>query len=58
MRLASGAENLQAITEFGRASGVDIGLFESAFQTFQDATRAGHGVNLAAIFEILKQSPG
>ncbi len=58
LRLASGAENLRAIAEFGRGSRVDTRLFETALETFQDAARDGHGVNLAAIFEILKQPSG
>ena len=55
LRLASGAENLHAITEFGRTIGVDTDLFESALRTMTASAAAGHGTNLAAVFEALKQ---
>lgn len=55
LRLASGAENLQAITEFGQTSGVNTDLFESALRTFNASAAAGHGTNLAAIFETVKR---
>ena len=55
LRLASGTEALAAITEFGDSMGVDVKLFQSALSTFQDAIEADAGVNLAAIFEVLKQ---
>ena len=55
LRLASGAQNLQAITEFGQASGVDTDLFESALRTLNASAEAGHGTNLAAVFEAVKR---
>jgi hypothetical protein len=55
LRLASGAENLQAITEFGRTSGVDTDLFESVLRTLNSSVAAGHGTNLAAVFEAVKR---
>jgi 3-hydroxyisobutyrate dehydrogenase-like beta-hydroxyacid dehydrogenase len=55
LRLATGAQNLQAITEFGRASGVDTGLFEAALRTLNASVVAGHGTNLAAVFESVKR---
>ena len=54
LRLATGAENLRAIVEFGRASGVDTDLFDAALRTFDASTAADHGTNLAAIFEAVK----
>ena len=51
LRLASGAENLQALTEFGRTRGVNADLFESALRTLNASADAGHGTNLAAVFE-------
>lgn len=57
LRLASGAENLRAIAEFGQASGVDTGLFDAALRTFDASAAAGHGTNLAAIFEAVKSQP-
>ena len=55
VRLASGAANVQAIIEFGRTSGVDTDLFESAVRTLNASAAAGHGTNLAAVFEALKR---
>jgi 3-hydroxyisobutyrate dehydrogenase-like beta-hydroxyacid dehydrogenase len=57
LRLASGADNLRAIAEFGRASGVDTGLFDAALRTFDVSAAEGHGTNLAAIFEAVKRQP-
>lgn len=58
LRLGSGAENLRAIAEFGRGSGVDVGLVDTALRVFDDAASAGHGVNLASIFETLRTPSG
>jgi hypothetical protein len=55
LRLASGAEALHAITEFGRTSGVDTDLFESVLRTLNASAAAGHGPNLAAVFEAVKR---
>ncbi len=55
LRLASGAQNLQAITEFGRASGVDTDLFEAALRTLNASVAADHGTNLVAVFEAVKR---
>lgn len=55
LRLASGAATLQAITEFGRTSGVNTDLFESALRTLNASVAAGHGPNLAAVFEAVKR---
>jgi len=55
LRLASGAEALQAITEFGRTSGVNTDLFESVLRTLNASAAAGHGPNLAAVFETVKR---
>ena len=55
LRLATGAQTLQAITEFGRTSGVNTDLFESALRTMKAAVAAGHGPNLAAVFEAVKR---
>ena len=57
LRLASGAENLQAIVDFGREAGVDTGLFESALTSIRAAADEDVGINLAATFEVLR-SPG
>ena len=58
LSLASGAENLQAITEFGRTSGVNTDLFESVLRTLNASVAAGHGPNLAAVFESVKRQQG
>jgi hypothetical protein len=58
LRLATGAENLQAIVDFGRSNGVDTGLFESVLQMLNASATAGDGTNLAAVFEAVKQQPG
>ena len=55
LRLVTGAQNLQAIAEFGQASGVDTDLFESALRTMNESVTAGHGTNLAAVFEAVKR---
>lgn len=55
LRLASGAENLRAVADFGRQSGVDTGLFDEALETLDVAIAADRGVNLAAIFEELRR---
>ena len=55
LRLATGADNLRAIADFGRQSGVDTRLIETAVRTLDEANKAGHGVNLAAIFETLRK---
>jgi hypothetical protein len=55
LRLATGAQNLQAITEFGQASGVDTDLFGSVLRTLNASVAAGDGTNLAAVFEAVKQ---
>ena len=57
LRLATGAQNLQAITEFGRSSGVDTDLFEAALRTLNASAAADHGTNLAAVFEAVKRQP-
>lgn len=54
LRLTSGVDNLRAIAEFGRRGGVDVGLFESALRTMTASAEAGHGSNLAAVFESVK----
>jgi hypothetical protein len=54
LRLASGAENLISIAEFLRDRGVDIGIVDEALRVFEEAASAGHGVNLASIFETLR----
>ncbi len=54
LRLASGAENLSSIADFGRGRGVDVGLVDAALRVFDEAASAGHGVNLASIFETLR----
>ncbi|MGY9072870.1 MAG: imine reductase family protein [Acidimicrobiales bacterium] len=54
LRLASGAENLQSISDFGRQVGVETDAFEVAGRTFTSASEAGHGVNVAAAFETLR----
>jgi hypothetical protein len=55
LRLASGAENLEAIIEFGRQAGVDTGLFERALHSFRAAADQDMGVNLAATYEVLRR---
>ena len=55
LRLATGADNLRAIADFGRQSGVDTRLIETAVRTLDEATEAGHGINLAAVFETLRK---
>lgn len=55
LRLPSGAENLEAIAEFGGTSGVNTDLFESALRTLNASAAAGHGPNLTAVFEAVKQ---
>jgi 3-hydroxyisobutyrate dehydrogenase-like beta-hydroxyacid dehydrogenase len=55
LRLASGAENLEAIIEFGRQAGVDTGLFERALHSFRAAADQDVGVNLAATYEVLRR---
>lgn len=55
LRLASGAENLEAIITFGQQAGVETSLFESALSSFQAAAEQDNGVNLAATFEVLRQ---
>lgn len=55
LRLASGAENLEAIIEFGREAGVDTGLFERALHSFRAAADQDVGVNLAATYEVLRR---
>lgn len=55
LRLASGAENLEAIIEFGSRAGVDTGLFERALHSFRAAADQDMGVNLAATFEVLRR---
>jgi 3-hydroxyisobutyrate dehydrogenase-like beta-hydroxyacid dehydrogenase len=54
LRLASGAENLRAIAEFGAQAGVNSDLIVTALATFDAAADADHGTNLAAIFETLR----
>ncbi len=54
LRLASGAQNLSSIAEFGRDRGVDIGFVDAALRVFDESASAGHGVNLASIFETLR----
>ena len=53
--LASGAANVQAITEFARRSGVNTDLFESVLRTLNASVAAGHGPNLAGVFEAVKR---
>lgn len=55
LRLASGAENLESIVEWGRHAGVDTDLFERALRSFQAAADLNMGVNLAATFEVLRR---
>jgi 3-hydroxyisobutyrate dehydrogenase-like beta-hydroxyacid dehydrogenase len=55
LRLATGADNLRAIADFGRQSGVDTRLIETAVRTLDEAAEAGHGINLAAVFETLRK---
>jgi 3-hydroxyisobutyrate dehydrogenase-like beta-hydroxyacid dehydrogenase len=55
LRLASGAENLEAIIEFGSRTGVDTGLFEHALRSFRAAADQDVGVNLAATYELLRR---
>jgi hypothetical protein len=54
LRLATGADNLEAIIDFGRRAGVETGLFESALRDFRAAADLDKGVNLAATFEVLR----
>lgn len=54
LRLATGADNLEAIVDFGRRAGVDTDLFESALRSFRAAADLDMGVNLAATFEVLR----
>lgn len=54
LRLASGADNLEAVIEFGRRAEVDTGLYESALSSFRAAADLDKGVNLAATFEVLR----
>jgi len=54
LRLATGADNLEAIIDFGRRAGVETGLFESALRDFKAAADLDKGVNLAATFEVLR----
>lgn len=55
LRLASGAENLEAVIEFGSQAGVDTGLFERALHSFRTAAEQDLGVNLAATYEVLRR---
>jgi 3-hydroxyisobutyrate dehydrogenase-like beta-hydroxyacid dehydrogenase len=55
LRLATGAENLEAVIDFGRQAGVDTGLFESALHSFRAAADQDVGVNLAATYEVLRR---
>lgn len=55
LRLASGVDNLRAIVEFGGSNGVDTDLFESALRTMAASAEAGHGSNLAAVFELVRR---
>jgi 3-hydroxyisobutyrate dehydrogenase-like beta-hydroxyacid dehydrogenase len=55
LRLATGADNLEAVIDFGRQAGVDTGLFESALHSFRAAADQDVGVNLAATYEVLRR---
>lgn len=55
LRLASGAATVGAITEFAQRSGVNTDLFESVLRTLNASVAAGHGPNLAAVFEAVKR---
>jgi len=54
--LANGAENLLAILEYGTIAGVDTSLFASTHRSFESAKASGHGPNLAAVIETLRQA--
>jgi 3-hydroxyisobutyrate dehydrogenase-like beta-hydroxyacid dehydrogenase len=54
--LGTGAENLEAILEYGTSVGVDTSLFASAHRSFEAATSCGHGPDLAALFETLRRA--
>ena len=54
--LDTGAENLQAILEYGTIAGVGTSLFASAHRSFESAKSSGHGPDLAALFETLRRA--